>query len=227
MTKHHILASAALLALALGSCGGSGGGGNVAMERGEWETTVQITNLRVDNLPPFIRDDMRRMPGNGTQTTRGCWPMTAAVVRIEELRFSPPELDRPGPECHIPELVMEGGRLRGRMRCTGLPGPGMERGSSMTVSGELDGSYTATSLQANASGEVRFGVQSGSADVRITSRRLGACPSRPRYVPPPYVPSPDMPESNMPMVAPAPVPMPPPPPRIVPPPGSTRPGNGM
>lgn len=220
MTRHHILASAAVLALALGGCGRSGGGGgNVAMERGEWETTVQITNLRVDNLPPFLRDDMRRMPGNRTQTTRGCWPMTAAVVRIEELRFSPPELDRPGPECHIPELVMEGGRLRGRMRCTGIPGPGMGSGGSMTVSGELDGSYTAASLQATASGEVSFGVQGGSADVRITSRRLGACPPRPVYrppvVPPPGASAPDMPDSNVLMVAP-PVPVPPPPPPMAP-----------
>ena len=84
----------------------------------------------------------------------------------------------------------------------------------------MNGSGTATSLQANASGEVRFGVQSGSADVRITSRRLGPCRPRPRYVPPPYVPAPDMPESNIPMAVPAPVPMLPPPPRVVPPSGN-------
>lgn len=186
MTRHHILATAACLALAVGGCGrsGGGGGGNVAMERGEWETTLQITNVRVDNLPPWLRDDMRRMPANRTQTTRGCWPMTAALVRIEDLRFSPPELER-GPECHLSELVMEGGRLRVRMTCTGIPSPNRGGGGgTMGVSFELDGSYTANSFQATAGGDVRFGAQSGSADFRLSGRRLGPCPPRPVYRPP-------------------------------------------
>lgn len=184
MTKHHILASAASLALALGGCGRSDDGGNVAMERGEWETTMQVTNVRMDNLPPGLRDDFGRMSGNRTQTTRGCWTMTADLIRIENLRFAIPELSRGGPECTIAELLMEGGRLRARMSCTGIPADTGGGDGTMTMWGELDGSYTATSLQASASGNIRFGAQSGSADVRITSRRLGPCPPRPVYRPP-------------------------------------------
>ena len=227
MRKHIFFAGTALAAsLLLGGCG-RGGGSNTAMERGEWETTVQITNIRVDNLPEWLRRDMGRMPANRTQTARGCWPMTADLVRIENLRFTPPEIESGGPECEVPELVMEGGRLRARLSCTGLPGPAVEREGPMTLSGELDGSYTANSLQATASGEVRFGARSGSADVRITSRRIGPCRPRPRYVPPPYVPNPDA-ASNMAAPAPMAVPVPPAPSIVLPPADRRRgPGNGM
>ena len=213
MRKQTLCLSTALAAALLpGGCGrGGGGGANGAMERGEWETTVRISNVRIDNLPDWIRRDLQRMPADRTQTARGCWPMTADRVRIENLRFTPPELDRPGPECEVPELVMEGGRLSARLRCTGLPGP-PEGEATMTVTGELDGSYTAASLQATASGEVSFGAHSGSADLRITSRRLGPGRPRPRYGPPPYGPDPDA-ATNM--AAPMAVPVPPaPPPRL-------------
>jgi hypothetical protein len=169
--------------LALGACSG-GGGANVAMETGEWETTVELTNLNTGNLPEDIRRGMTGPQGR-RQTERGCWPMTADRVRIENLRFASPEPALRDVSCTVAELVMEGGTLRGRMSCAGIPVPPQMGATSMTVSGELDGSYTPNTLQATASGEVRFGDRSGSATVRISSRRLGACPARPRYTPPP------------------------------------------
>jgi len=53
----------------------------------------------------------------------------------------------------------------------------------MSLSSELDGSYTPNSLRATARGEVRFGARSGSGEVRITSRRIGACPPPRPYTP--------------------------------------------
>ncbi len=211
MIRHSQLSSGAALAalLALGACGRSGGGANVAMEPGEWETTVQLTNVDVSNLPPEMRGDLARMPANRTETTRGCWVMSADVVRIENLRLNVPTPGTAGAQCNFPEMLMEGGTLRGRMSCSGLPGPRMAgRYDTMSLSGELDGSYTASSVQATAHAEIRFGAQSGSGRVRITSRRLGACPPPRPYTPP--VMSPDSMDMNMAVPVP-PVPMPPPP----------------
>ena len=201
MMKHVQLPFGAALTamLALGACGQSGGGGNGsagAMRPGEWETTVQLTDVDLGNLPPELRGDLTRMPVNRTETTRGCWPMSADVVRIENLRLAIPGMAGRGARCQFPELLMEGGTLRGRMSCSGLPGPGTADGTrTMTVAGELDGTYGPNNVQATASGEIRFGTQSGSARVRITSRRLGDCPPPRPYVP--SMPPPDMRDMNV------------------------------
>lgn len=183
MIKRNFGTFASALVLGLAACSGSGGGGGGAIEPGEWETTAELTKLDVSNLPEEMRRNMR-MPASRTSTTRGCWVMTADRVRIENLRFTVPEPIGRGAGCTLPELVLEGGTLRGRMSCTGFPAPPTAGGAqTMSVSGELDGSYTPNSVQATTRGEMRLGDRSGNVEVRITSRRLGACPP-PRYVPP-------------------------------------------
>jgi hypothetical protein len=184
--RSHVSLGAALAAVvALGGCG-KGGGANVAMEPGEWETTVQVTNVSLENLPPEMRNQMGSMPTNQPQTTRGCMIATADVVRIENLRFTIPEPSMHGAGCTLAELVMEGGQLRGRLSCNGLPGPPSGgTAQTMNLSGELNGTYTPNSAQATAHGEVHFGDRSGSGDMRITSRRIGACPPPQVYTPPP------------------------------------------
>ena len=215
----YLSCGAALAALALGACGKGGSGANVAMEPGEWETTMELTRLDTANLPAEMRNEMR-MPARRSETQRGCWTMSAGLVRIENLRFTIPEPALRGAGCTIPELVMEGGTLRGRLSCTGIPGP-FAPGTRQTVSftTELAGSYTTDTLRATASGEVRFGEHNAGGEVRITSRRLGPCPApRPYTPPPPYVPG----ElgggtgGNAVTVAPPPVPMPVPVPVPVP-----------
>ena len=178
---------AAALALGLTACSGGGGGGGGAIEPGEWETIAELTRVDVANLPEEMRRNMR-MPASRTTTTRGCWVMTADRVRIENLRFTIPEPALRGAGCALPELVLEGGILRGRMSCTGFPAPPTAGGAgTMSVSGQLDGSYAPNRVQATMRGEIRFGARSGSGEVRITSRRLGACPP-PRPYGPPVVP---------------------------------------
>jgi hypothetical protein len=217
MNKRVFGTLAAALALALAACNGGGGsGGGGAIEPGEWETIAELTKVDVSNLPEEMRRNMR-MPASRTTTTRGCWVMTADRVRIENLRFTIPEPALRGAGCTLPELVLEGGTLRGRMRCTGLPAPPTAGGAgTMSVSGELDGSYAPNRVQATMRGEIRFGARSGSADVRFTSRRLGQCPPappRPVYAPPvgPSDGGPGAPEMNM-----------APPVMMVPPPGDRR-----
>src|SRR5205085_8268744 len=173
-----------VLVLGLGACsrndesGGGGSGGGV--EPGEWETTAALTRVDVDNLPEDIRRTMR-LPASRTTTSRGCWSVTAELVRVRNLRITVPDPVMRGAGCNFAELTMEGGTLRGRMSCTGFPappGPGTS-GRTMAVSGALDGSYSQTTLRATMHGEVRFGANSGSADVRFSSRRIGECPPAP------------------------------------------------
>lgn len=173
--RSHVSFGAALAVIAtLGAC--NKGGANVAMEPGEWETTVQVTNVSMDNLPPEMRNEMGSMPINQPQTTRGCMVATADVIRIENLRFTIPDPSMRGAGCTLAELVMEGGQLRGRLSCNGLPGPPSGGAQTMNLSGEMNGTYTSNSAQATAHGEVHFGDRSGSGNMRITSRRIGACP---------------------------------------------------
>jgi hypothetical protein len=206
MTRYrHLLCGAALAALGmLGGCGGGGaGGGNaVVMEPGEWEMTTRITNVRTENLPPEMSESGNRMQ-NQSITQRSCLPMSADVIRIQNLRFTMPlPMAGPGPApgCRMPELSMEGGRIRLQMSCDGIPagrpmmGPGAQ---TMSMSGEMNGTYTANSVEITGRGEVRIGGGRGSAEMRVTGRRLGACPA-----PRPYMPTP------MPMPQPQPQPMP-------------------
>jgi len=195
MIRHRPSGAALAAIIMLGGCGG--GGARVAMEPGEWEMTMRVTNVRMDNLPPEMREETRGMRTNETRTSRNCMTVTADVVRIENLRFAVPG---PGPGrstigCRIEELAMEGGRISGRMSCDGVP---VRTGRTMSMSGELDGSYTARSMDVRARGEVRTGAYGGSAEMRITGRRLGACPAPRSYGP-----------TAQPMPVPMPAPVPP------------------
>jgi uncharacterized protein DUF3617 len=204
MTKiKHLLSGAGLAALGLlGGCGG-GGGNVVVMEPGEWEMTTRVTNVQTENLPPEMRGSGNQMQ-NQTITQRSCLPVSADVIRIQNLRFTVPlPMAGPGPVpgCRMPELSMEGGRIRMQMSCDGIPagggmmGPG---GQTMSMSGEMNGTYTANSVEVTGRGEVRVGGGRGSAEVRITGRRIGACPAPRPYMPQPMpqpVPMP-MPDAN-------------------------------
>ena len=198
----HLLSGAALAGLGLlGGCGSGGGGNAVVMEPGEWEMTARVTNIQTENLPPEMREQANRAQ-NQSNTARNCLTVSADVIRIQNLRFTVPmPMAGPGPVpgCRMPELSMEGGRIRMQMSCDGIPagggmmGPGAQ---TMSMSGEMNGTYTANSVEVTGRGEVRMGGGRGSAEMRITGRRLGPCPAPRPYVPPPMpVPQP-MPDMN-------------------------------
>jgi hypothetical protein len=190
MTRYkQLLSGAALVALGmLGGCGG-GGGNVVVMEPGEWEMTARVTNVSMENMPPEVRAQAGQMQ-NQSNTARNCLTVSADVIRIQNLRFTVPlPMAGPGPVpgCRMPELSMEGGRIRVQMSCEGLPAGGMMGGGgqTMSMSGEMNGTYTANSVDVTGRGEVRQGNQRGSAEMRITGRRIGACPPPRPYMPPP------------------------------------------
>ena len=214
------LSGAGLAAAAmLGGCSGGGGGGGavVAMETGEWEWTMRVTNVRMDNMPPEMRGEMGRMRNNESRTERSCMSATANVVRIQNLRFTVPMPGRPGAGCRIAELSMESGRLRGEMSCDGVPMGPFGGAQTMSMSGEMNGTYTARSLDLTARGEVRIGAQNGSAEMRIAGRRIGACPA-----PRPIMPPPSMVPQSPPVMVPQPMPE-----DDAPPPAVNMAGNAM
>ena len=79
---------------------------------------------------------------------------------------------------------------------------------TMSMSGRMNGSYTARSMDFTAGGEMRIGAQNGSIEVRITGRRTGACPPPRPYTPPPMMTPPVMAPPAIPDRYPAPVPVP-------------------
>src|SRR5205085_12304596 len=104
--RNHLMSGVALGALLLlGGCGR--GGPTDALEQGEWEPTVELTNLQTANLPPEMQP--QGMPPTRTQTTRSCWTLTADRVVIENLRFTAPGPYGRGAGCQVAEMVMEGG----------------------------------------------------------------------------------------------------------------------
>lgn len=185
--RGYVLSGTALAAAAamLGSC--NRGGAAVVMEPGEWEMTMRFNNVRMDNMPPEMQEEIRR--ASNSHTTRDCMTVTADVIRIENLRFTIPQYGRSPASCRIAELSMEGGRIRGQLNCDGVPA---DRAQTLSLSGEMNGTYSANSMDVSARGEVRMGNSNGSAEVQFTGRRIGACPPPPPpYVPPPAV---NMPE---------------------------------
>src|SRR5215212_7770542 len=102
--RNHMMFGAALT-LGLAACGGAGGGGNVAMAPGEWETTAELTKIDISNLPEEMRRDLH-MPASRTTTTRGCWVMTADMIRSQNLRFTMPGPMLRGAGCNFPEVTL-------------------------------------------------------------------------------------------------------------------------
>jgi hypothetical protein len=184
--RMHVSGAALIAAAMLGSCSGGGGGAVVAMEPGQWEMTMRVINVRMDNLPAGMRTEMSQMRNNESRTSRDCLTVSADVVRIRNLRFTVP-MPGPGPApgCRIAELSMESGNIRGEMSCEGLPAAPFGNAQTMSMSGGMNGTYTARSLDLTARGEMRMGAQNGSAEIRITGRRIGACPPPRPYAPPP------------------------------------------
>ena len=172
-------AGACLIAFGLlGSCSRSA----VAMDPGEWEMTAEITNVSGDNMPADARRDVERMREH-PQRSRSCMPASADVIRIQNLRFEIPD-GRSRGDCTVEELSMEGGAIKGRLNCRGLP-------QNIDINASLDGTYSADDLSMTGRVEVTKGRENGSVELRVTGRRVGDCqrPSRPPPMPTPVAPA--------------------------------------
>ena len=164
--RHWIAAAPALLLIACGE-GGGGGGSAVALQPGQWETTVQFTSIEVPGAPEAAVAQMREMMSRPQTRSECITPQQAANPTGNMMTPGA------GSNCQFSESTFAGGAIRVRGTCQ-QPGQGSAQMS-------MEGSYTPTTMQAQISSEVQApaGTQGGPQSVRMSgtfnSRRTGEC----------------------------------------------------
>ena len=141
----------------------------VSLQPGMWETTIQFTSIDVPGAPPAELAAMRAMMGR-PQVHSEC--MTPAEAANPAQRMMNPSSN--GNACQFSDSTFAAGTIRVHGSCQ-APG----RGTSQT---SMEGSYTATTMQATLSSEMHPPAGTpGPQQVRMTgtlsARRTGDCPS--------------------------------------------------
>ena len=133
------------------------------LSAGQWEMTTEVTRLtQRDKGAPAMKT-----PEGSRSTTSSC--VAEADVKKPQPALFAPE----GSECSYRDIYMSGGRLNATLACS-------RPGLSGTIATNVNGSFTATTLEGNATTETSL---SGEGDVRIdtklTGRRTGDCTAAP------------------------------------------------
>jgi hypothetical protein len=162
---------AAPCAALLASCsGGPFGGGAVTLQPGQWEQSVQITNLEMPGAPPGATEAMRAMMGQAQARSFCITPEQAAN----------PTGGMMAPEggaasgCTFEPNPFANGTINIRGNCTSPTRGSMQ----MTTTG----TYTATTMEATFNQQMSAppgtqGPQSIRIEGRMTARRTGDCPA--------------------------------------------------
>jgi hypothetical protein len=149
------------------SADGEKAAGAFSVEQGEWETTLEITDVSLEGFPERMRDRVREMERED-QTQTACVPVDFSVdsLQLKNMRFS---MRRQG-SCNIAEISAQNGALRARLNCTGLP-------DDMSISSEVDGEYDEESYSMNFRAEVDIEGQDrrGTIEGKVRGRRIGDC----------------------------------------------------
>jgi len=148
------------------ACSGSA----VSLQPGQWETTIQFSSIEVPGAPEAAVAGMRAMMGQ-PRTMSSC--MSPEEAANPTNRIMNPE-GGTAPPCTYTENVFSGGTIRVHGSCT----PPM--GGTMQMN--MDGSYTATTMQATLNQEMhappgRPGPQTIRVSGNMTARRTGDCPA--------------------------------------------------
>jgi hypothetical protein len=169
--KHHILGAAGLLALA--ACGGSEGDGQGngaagaksgqadasemagTLQPGQYEVTTQFVGIDAPNMPPAVVEAMKGQ----TEKKSSC-------ITEKDLKETKSGMfaDTQDKECSENTVKFADGRMTGSLKC----GSG-EEASTMTI----DGSYTATSYQA----DMKMTAGGGTTQIKMSAKRVGECPA--------------------------------------------------
>ena len=131
-------------------------GAGLAMQPGEWEITFETLNVSGPNLPPELRDILKRP----AEVSRRC-------LSAEEAKGPKPD-SREG--CTQEGFTWSGGRVSGTTTCTGASAGG---GKSVVA---MDGEYGPTRLRIDMKTSMEWQDSSLGMEMRITGRRLGDCP---------------------------------------------------
>ncbi len=147
----------------------SGGGDSVALQPGQWETTMQFSNIEVPGAPEAQVAQMRTMMGR-PQTRSECITPQQAANPMGNM------MNPGGGSCNFTQNTFSGGTINLQGACNPPGGQG-------TAQITMTGTYTPTTITAQVSSEVRPAVASPGApeSVRmsgnLTSRRTGDCPA--------------------------------------------------
>lgn len=160
----------ALFAPTLAFCAACSGSA-VSLQPGQWETTIQFSNIEMPGAPEAMIGPMRAMMSQ-PQTRSEC--MTPEEAANPANKMTNPEGGNQG--CQFTENTFAGGTIRIRATCT-APTRG-------TMTMNMDGSYTATTMQATINQQMQAppntpGPQSIRLTGNLTARRTGDCSATP------------------------------------------------
>jgi hypothetical protein len=134
------------------------------LQPGNWEMTTKITSVELPGVAGPAAQQMQRAMANRTDTQTVCITPQQAANPMGGM------MSGQGQEgCQISDQTFAGGVMRASATC---PGPG---GGQMRMSWE--GTYTATTMQANLRTETTGGPQNMRMAATMNSRRTGDCPS--------------------------------------------------
>jgi len=129
----------------------------VKLQPGQWETTVEVTNLSMSDKSPAA-------PGIiGKKTTVSNCITPEQVEKPEAALFTGGSSN-----CKYDNLYMSDGRLSSSMTCT-------QPGRSGNSSSMVDGSYTATTFDATVETQTYSGSHDFKMDAKVSGHRIGEC----------------------------------------------------
>ncbi|TMJ17578.1 MAG: DUF3617 domain-containing protein [Alphaproteobacteria bacterium] len=163
MNKLAVVAPTLVLCAA---CSGSA----VSLQPGQWETTIQFSSIEVPGAPEAQLAPMRAMMGQ-PQTSSACMTPEEAAHPTNKMMNS----EGGSQGCQFSENTFTGGTIRVHASCQTPRG---------TMTMNMDGSYTATTMQARINQEIHAPPNTpGPQTVRLTGnlsgRRTGDCTSAP------------------------------------------------
>lgn len=152
-----------LPALALLSACGSADG---ELTAGNWKSTMTITKFEVPGAPAAVAQQASAMVGK-PQSTEACMNPAQAKLGVRDFSSSMQKGD-----CKMEDYKQGGGKMSGRMVCTG--------GGFGAPSMAMEGTYTKEKVSMTLSGEVTEAkIPGGKANIEmsLSSERIGDCKS--------------------------------------------------
>ncbi|HEV2865397.1 MAG TPA: DUF3617 domain-containing protein [Allosphingosinicella sp.] len=159
--KYVLTAGTALLLVACGSQ-------SVTMQPGQWNMTMKVTGVEAPGMPEAALAQMRAQMGSQTQTRSECITPQQAANPTGDM------VNAGGMNCQLTDNTFAGGNINVRGTC-------QQAGQSVQMS--MQGTYTATTMQARLTTEMRAppgmpgGAQSIRSTIELTGNRTGDCAS--------------------------------------------------
>jgi hypothetical protein len=138
------------------------------IQAGQWEASIELTSAEIPDATPEQRAQIQRQIGLAQPQPPQCLTDAQAHSYLQDLRGTAP------PNCRVSDETYAGGVIRTRISCTA-------QGGQPAISLSIDGTFTATTLNATITQEATPPAGSNQGPMRRTqrlhARRVGACPT--------------------------------------------------